>query len=638
MPRKSNRPPKPNPKYNNAPTVTEKKTQNKKPVVKDIKTKKQEKKEHQKELLEKKKEKVIQQQKNQQEEEKVKVILNKKLQKQKRLEELYIPDDDITTNINKSLIKLKSLFLEKKTSFPDSLVNGTQVLEVKPQDYQVPKVILWSKFKNGDYHTPDSKSDKAVVSDVIKTITKNFPSFIKYKDVEDLSWIINNHRELFYETIEHISNKKLAPATFKSYINVILRISRLGYNSKSSTIYTKYATIMDELSKCIATKEKDQGLNEIEKTKFLEWKHVMYTRNKIEKEFNDLKTNPLKKKQAFNKNQDLMLTSIYTLTPVLRREVATLKFTNKKPRDKKGDYVYFHPKDNKVSLELYEIKKRHDYISIPLNYREESKPTGFSKFIMKNQEHLAKLLKESFELYERDYVFVNTVKYNKEKKIESVSAESVAKRLAKIYKNYKVNVGASSLRSSYITYLNNLYIKQTGNVLTTAEKEELAIMMRTSREQLDSAYCKIFRNNDEVEIPVDAILFDDDNNEIKVKKENDENSNDENIDHIDENIGYEREELKTELIKPAYERHLERVKKAYNDSKVIEVKKDDGTINITTEARENKRLYYYKRDKYEMNRNRILREYHNPKKLRSLTQGTINKYKFTEEELNRDVK
>jgi hypothetical protein len=158
--------------------------------------------------------------------------------------------------------------------------------------------------------------------------------------------------------------------------------------------------------------------------------------------------------------------------------------------------------------------------------------------------------------------------------------------------------------------------------------------MRTSRQQLDDAYNKIFRNSNVFEIPLDAILFDDDGNLIE--KVNDiEHYDFENNDNNDDDIGYDREEHITKPIIPVYDRQLERVNKAYKESKQITIVDDNGKEKVTTEAREQKRLYYHKRDKFLLARQRILREYHGSKK-RNITKQTIEKYKFTEEELERD--
>ena len=637
MVRRTQRVPVPNKKYiddYDKPQINK----GKKKVQTNIKTKKIEKKEKQKVILEKKKKKIIEKKQNKKQEgDDANIIYNTTQAKQQKLEELYIPKDDLTEQINKSLIKLKVYFKNTKVDFPNSLINGVHLLDVKPEDYKEPKKVLWSKFIKGEYHTKDSNSDIKGIAPKIKTIINQLPSFKVYKDEEDMTWIIIKHRLLFYEIVEHVVNNKLAPSTFKGFINVMMRIIRLGYNSKNTPIYIKYSIIQDDISVSIKSKETEQQLNDHEKTKYLEWKYVMLERNKLENEFNLIKNKVLSKNEAFKTNLDLILASLYTLTPVLRREIASLCFTDKKPKDKKGNYVYFNS-NGRISLELYETKKKHGYISIPLNYREENDPSGISLFLLKNQQHLAILLQESFKLYPRKNIFVNVVQYNKGKEV-AVTIASVANRLNKIYKKYSVNIGASALRSSFITYLNNLYIKKTGNVLTSKEKDEIAEkFMRTSRQQLDDAYNKIFRNSNVFEIPLDAILFDDDGNLIEKVNDiehNDFENNNDDDDDDDDDIGYDREEHITKPIIPVYDRQLERVNKAYKESKQITIVDDNGKEKVTTEAREQKRLYYHKRDKFLLARQRILREYHGSKK-RNITKQTIEKYKFTEEELERD--
>lgn len=83
-----------------------------------------------------------------------------------------------------------------------------------------------------------------------------------------------------------------------------------------------------------------------------------------------------------------------------------------------------------------------------------------------------------------------------------------------------------------------------------------------------------------------------------------------------------------ETDRPSYEKHLDRV-----NSKQVEALDENGNTKITTEAREQKREYYHTRDKYEMSRKRILREYHSSS--RKLTSATMKKYNFTAEELDK---
>jgi len=61
---------------------------------------------------------------------------------------------------------------------------------------------------------------------------------------------------------------------------------------------------------------------------------------------------------AYDLNQDLILVSLYSLIPPLRNEIKTLNFT--KTSQLKENWVFF--RDNKVLLDLNEVKKRQDSI------------------------------------------------------------------------------------------------------------------------------------------------------------------------------------------------------------------------------------------------------------------------------------
>ena len=487
------------------------------------------------------------------------------------MENLIIPKDEITENLKKELEKFKDL--------PDILKEDIMLLETKK--YKKPKEILLSLLKTGKYETADSKSDKGYASK-IRTFMNQLALFKKYKETDNVNWIIRRHRELVTELIKYNIEKKLSLSTFKTNITTILRILYLGYEDKNLELYKKFSKIQEELGKKLENKEKDNKLNENEQTRYLKWESIISIRNKIVKEY--------KESKRFDKNQDLILISLYTLTPPLRQEIGSLKFTEVEPTDKTIDYVYFQ-KNNNISLELYKEKKKHGYISIPLNYREEEEPSDLSKMILKTQIHLSKLLKESYENFKRENVFIDKLKYPK----EEVAIKSTSQRLNKLFKDSGVNIGSSILRASYVTYINNLYTSKKTQ-LTSNEKDELAIkFMRTSKKQLEDAYNKILPIEDVKEVELEKI------EEVKNKK----------------------------LVETTYEKHVKLMKENYQNSKKLIVEKD-GVERETTEAKEYKRLQWHKSDKEKINRQKILREY---KQGRKLKQETIDKYEFTAEEL-----
>ena len=96
--------------------------------------------------------------------------------------------------------------------------------------------------------------------------------------------------------------------------------------------------------------------------------------------------------------------------------------------------------------------------------------------------NLKKIIRESYELYPRTFVFTNLVKYPNIT-IQAKPA-SVGLRLKHMFSGFQV--GSSMLRSSYVTFMYNKRPKINYNM-----KKWMAVQMRTSVNMLESSYFKI---------------------------------------------------------------------------------------------------------------------------------------------------
>lgn len=397
--------------------------------------------------------------------------------------DLYIPNDDIANDTRENIDAFNHLAL------PDTFKNDLSLLEMKQSNkakYPQRQKVYYDKLVSGYYHTPSSKSDKNIATG-IKVFYNNFPSFKKYKDTNDLQYIIDNHRLLFLELLQYIKNKQLSLATFKSYINAILRVLYLAFNKKYP-IYTKYWALLQSLSKTIDKKEGDNMLTDLESSKFLPYYFILQERENLLQQWKNTKNR--NNKSAYQLNQDLLLVGFYTYIPPLRNEPKVLKFSNEK-KDK-GDIVWF--RTDKTYLILNEVKKRHNRIEIDL-------PKEFQE-----------LLEESYSLYPREPVFTNVSEYPKLTKQASVS--TISNRLSKIFSKYNKSVGASSIRSSYVQYFIQGKISLTGNMPTYNELKTLSEQMRTSVKILLLSYNKNLSiiypvaDDDDVSNAVEAVPVD----------------------------------------------------------------------------------------------------------------------------------
>ena len=270
--------------------------------------------------------------------------------------------------------------------------------------------------------------------------------------------------------------------------------------------------------------------------------------------------------KAYDLNQDLLLLSLYSLIPPLRNEIKKLKFT--KTIQKTEDWIVIKP--DEVALDLNEEKKRHNAIYFNLT---DDAP------------ELAKILRQSFELYPRTFVFTHLKKYPDVS--NQATPQSLDDRITKLFTFTGKMVSVNTFRSSYVTYINSEAIKN-GRQLTVKEKEKVAYKMRTSRKYLDEAYLKIF--------PI-------------VRQE---------LKKQDETVADDKEEPKAVEQLPAYQRQLERNKRYYDNNKEKVLKKQ--------------KEYKDSRPLYDKARVRMLHFLNNdPDYYNKMKQQTKDKYNFKKE-------
>jgi hypothetical protein len=458
-------------------------------------------------------------------------ILKKKIEKRqvihetqqiKEIQTPFIPDTDIEIirdsknniykdlyyNENEVLTKLIRLTIQE---YPDNklppIFKGVVPLYIERTPIVIKETVLLSKLQNGEYHTTTSHSDKGIASG-IRTLLK-IPDLQKYNN-DDLTEFIKNHREVFLYIL--LKNKNNSISTLKSDVVKLMRVLFIALKGKTSGVYMKYAAILKDLSNTVENEDNENKLNDNEKTRYLKWEHVLNKQKELQDDFNNIINKNTK--EAYNKNLDLILLSLYVLTPPLRHEPMLLLF---KQDGDEIDNDYVNIRKNDVKLELNLIKKRHNNITIDLN------------------DDLANILRQSFVLYSRRYLFTDYRKYpNMSVKL---GESSVSTRLNKMFINYGVNIGSSILRSSYVSYR---FDSVAGN-LTAKSIKEMAILMRTSPQYINTSYRKIINPS------LPAILLDDNNNVI---------NNDKTI-VIEKPI---------KEIKNTYTNHIAKMKEKYHDN------------------------------------------------------------------------
>ena len=379
----------------------------------------------------------------------------------------YTPNDFITNRCERVISILQET---KGDELPVFFQNGIINLAVKPNFIeQPPKTVLFSKLSKGDYETKGSKSDKTNITSSIKFFRKNLSYFQQYTNEDNLNYIIYSRRLLIVELLEYYSNKpKWSLATFKSRLVAIIRIFRIAYGNKDYIEYEFLSLIIQMLGLEIEDNEGTNKITDEEAKKFLDFRIILNRQKELEDTFKRIQNK--RTQNAYDFNQDLLLLSLYSLIPPLRNEIKTLEFTTTSKNQ--GDYIYFK-QNGDVILLLNEEKKRHEAITYDLT---------------KEAPKLASILRESYDLYPRQYLFTPKRKYPDVSK--KASTASLDDRLYLLFREYDVRIGTNSLRSSYVS---NFYSTATakGKQRTYNEQKLLAERMRTSIKYLQLSYNKI---------------------------------------------------------------------------------------------------------------------------------------------------
>ena len=175
----------------------------------------------------------------------------------------YTPQDNTTQEYKEATEKLLHFLPASFALISDTPETvGVANLELNPDLVKpIKRIPLYSKLEKGEYETAGSKSDKTNIAGSIKFFRNNLASFVQYKNDDDISWVINNHRQLVAEILEYYANKeKTSLATIKSRLNAITRIFRIAYETKNYELYVKYSSLVIFLSRQFEADEFDNEL------------------------------------------------------------------------------------------------------------------------------------------------------------------------------------------------------------------------------------------------------------------------------------------------------------------------------------------------------------------------------------------
>lgn len=365
----------------------------------------------------------------------------------------YKPD-----NIAKDIKDVLGLY--PKGHLPDVFNTDIPMLQPK-RATSIKTLVKMSALRSGAYQTSSSSSDK-LVADGLKTILKH-PYLSQYSDTDDLTELVKDARKMLYVVLHNGQTKKHAHQTIKNNIKFAMRLLYIAYNkdikSNKPPIYIVFQRLMTALGDKISLQEDTNTRSALEKQRHVDWGKVLKKQQQISVVYGEIANKNTQR--AYEVSQDLLLISLYSLTPPLRREGFELEFGDHQPYAliKTIDYVYFNPGGFAVIV-LNKDKKRHGRTSINLS------------------PELTSILSQSYQQYPRTFLFTNIDAYPD----LSIRADgnAVNNRLKSL-----TGMSVNAMRSSYVSHQFTTQMPSMTDIKTMADA------LRTSTDQVLTYYRKI---------------------------------------------------------------------------------------------------------------------------------------------------
>jgi hypothetical protein len=482
--------------------------------------------------------------------------------------------DDNYWNLKEDFVELRDHLKEIGNSGAIAWDNDIQYLDITRGKKALVNISL-DDFKSGKYYNlytgkkTNSKETEQVYANRISFFTRTFPSLKKYDNIDNLSWIVKENRQLFYEILKYHNTNKHSLSTLNKDLKVMVRILKLLMKEEHELRYkfsalqiaiTDLENISDDLNK-IKTRQ--------EMRNFIPYEQILEKCDELEKDYydllNDSKYDGIREDgkrhhpDLFYKHMLLLAVAMNTWDYPSRNEKYKMDIIKKTQEIKTGKNYVLIPdgktdvvkNDCNVTLVFNEVVKKHKPIRYTLN------SSGINQLNIR----LCNLIKYSFKVYPRPHLFVNRDCF-KTGKMNKLSVGTISSWLSEIYKNK--NLGIDTFRSAFVSY----YFPKFNN----RQRQLMRVRMRTSIEIMMRSYLKIIYQDPvalaQVKISPDQELLDranvgvldpiivgdlhvieeededqqqneDDEANEGVQVNNNENDNQENVLNVYEDIGEE---------------------------------------------------------------------------------------------------
>lgn len=412
--------------------------------------------------------------------------------------DLEIRNDAISRNLrniyDNNIWNLKGSFAILKEYYeelgqPSTIAWDEDIQYLDYRRHPVINDISLEKLKTGEYRTVEtnkkhnSNITEKLYATRIEFFIKKFAPFQKYKDKDDLQWVVNNNRELMYEIMKYNNDENNSIPTLSNDLKAVIRVVKLLLGESNELRYK-----LSSLHAAISDLEKmGDDLNTIrthqETVTFVPYEQLLTICDELEEQYTsaieklsaDVKSDGRKHgSKIFKLHLTLLAFAMNVWNYPSRSENFTLDIIES---DSEAE-----PNKNYIIISDQECK---------LIYNQEIKDHEAIQYIIKSTAiqglniRLCKLLNYSIKTYPRANLFIRP-DYWTLKRVEKIKHTSVSNWIRKLIP--KKNIGIDTFRSAFVSYYYPKINNQQKNVLKTR--------MRTSTQLILRSYLKVYDGAD----------------------------------------------------------------------------------------------------------------------------------------------
>ena len=381
-------------------------------------------------------------------------------------------------NLKEKFEALSAYYDEIGISSIISWNEGIQYLDFdrKPSFKKVSlNALIKGEYKSIATDKPNTINTEKTYGNRIKFFIKIFDFLRQYADNDDFSWILDHHRELFYFILHYHNYNNHSLASVNNDLKCLIRIIKIVLiNPDKEELRWKYSALQIAIGDIERFKDDFNNIVSVNELRsFIPYENLLDLVDKLEVQYKQ-SIGRVSLNEEVYLNQVLLAVAIMVLDYPSRLDKFEMEIiTDESQVREEKCYILL---TNPITFIFNNNKKLHK----PLKYKLMSRGVlaGLNK-------KLNEMILDSISNYPRKTLFIKKDSYEN-KQLLPVKEKAITEWIRNLIPNRTLNIG--TFRSSFVGY----YYPKINNL----EKKLMVIRMRTSIDEINRAYLKIYSNPD----------------------------------------------------------------------------------------------------------------------------------------------